>query len=95
MENEIPLKQQMSYDQNVEEWQGNWFSPVLRKRYMVPINSANHHRHRGCVGTCIGRRASGFGMSWALIEFDDEQENLKPDIDRIVWIRTIYLVDAE
>ena len=74
-------------DNDNDKWQGDFFDPHLHHRYVVPVNADNHAEHRGRVGTCIGRRASGFGMYWALLKFDDT----RADAPCHAWIRTMYL----
>jgi len=81
----------LTIDKPKAAWSGPWFVPELYEIYQVPINVVNNREHRGRVGKCIGRRSNGYGMSWALIEFNDKRE----DIENIIWIRTRFLVRVE
>jgi len=81
----------LTIDKPESRWSGKWFIPELHKKYQVPINVVNNREHRGRVGKCIGRRSNGYGMSWALIEFDDDRQGL----ENIIWIRTRFLVEVK
>jgi hypothetical protein len=82
---------QRIHDRHAHAWHGDWFIPQLHERYTVPKNSANHREYAGRSGTCVGRRFNYFGMSWALIHFDDALM----EIAKQAWIRTRFLIEAD
>jgi hypothetical protein len=85
------LTEQIEHDSDVKWWKGKWFWPEINARYIVPPNTAQESTYHGCTGKCIGRRATSFGMSWALIKFDGPLLDT-PDL---AWIRTIYLLETD
>jgi hypothetical protein len=66
--------EQLPHDPKLRRWTGRWFLPVVNKYYTVPENAGNHPECRGRSGVCIEVRQSGFGMTWAVINFFESKE---------------------
>lgn len=69
------------------KWIGKFFTPVVGDHYKVPSNAGNYGPLRGETGECLEFHQSGFGLAWALIDFDGELG--------AQWVRTSYLVDMD
>jgi hypothetical protein len=74
-------------NKNDGKWVGKFFTPVVGKRYRLPINACNYGPHRGKAGVCVRFHQTDFGFCWAYIKFDHSGETHA--------IRTAYLVDME
>lgn len=72
-------------------WVGDWFKPEIGVNYRIPENAGNYMSLRGRTGKCIDTMQTGFGHTWAVLEFGGK---LKQD-DRVRPIRTCYLMRAD
>jgi hypothetical protein len=69
------------------KWIGKFFTPIVGKNYNLPANAGNYGPLRGKMGVCVEFHQSGFGLTWALIDFAGELGKQ--------WVRTSYLVDMD